>query len=81
MIFPIREIGLHDQQIQVPHEAEAVVAWLYGERWRTPLSKSVDYLVLIRNNQPKLVKRMPRKFERFIPKFMRAKVRDLVFRD
>jgi hypothetical protein len=81
LIFPLRIFYLNNHAISIPNEFESVVSWLYGPNWRVPLSKSEDYTVIIKNNKPKLVKKMPREYDRFIPKPIRGIIRSLVFGD
>jgi hypothetical protein len=56
LIFPLVQRQLLGETIMVPAQAEECCAYLYGERWRTPASKSgQQYVVKIQDNRPSII--------------------------
>lgn len=57
MIFPIKAGAMQGINMMVPNDTEACCEFLYGEGWRTPLSKQLDYETVIEDNKPKIITR------------------------
>ncbi len=75
--LPIVRKFFFDTEINFPQKPKELCRWLYGEGWERPLSKTKEYEMTVIGNEPKLVYRLPRKIERFIPKFLRGAARSL----
>jgi hypothetical protein len=72
LIFPILKQEFFGHIINVPACGELVCEWLYGEDWRIPKKKGINYKVRLIQNRPILVKPIPRFIERLIPRHLRV---------
>jgi len=79
--LPIERKLFWDTEINFPQKPRELCRWLYGEGWERPLSKSTEYEMVVEENTPKLIYRLPRRIERFIPKPLRAIARSLFLRE
>lgn len=77
-IYPIKYEEFFGQKIKLPSGGELLCEWLYGESWKIQRRKNISYVIQIIRNQPILIKPIPRKFERFIPKPLRSIIRRLI---
>jgi len=77
IVLPIEQKNLWGTTINFPQKPREVCRWLYGGRWDKPLSKSTEYEMMVIENRPQLAYRLPRKFERFIPKPLRPLARQI----
>ena len=57
IIYPIKPGKLRDLNIFIPNNPNECCQFLYGNDWKTPLSKSKDYFIDIINNKPMLVRK------------------------
>lgn len=80
LVFPHLIQRTFDCHIRLPAEPVAVVRWLYGETWHTPVSKSSQYRMTVVNNKPVMQMRLPRAIERFIPRKLRPRIERLVMK-
>ena len=56
MIFPIKN-DKNFKTIFIPNKPEALLKFLYGKTWLSPLKKNIEYRVEIKNNKPLIVRR------------------------
>lgn len=54
-LFDFKKIKYKDSLIPIPKDPEYLCQYLYGERYKEKLTKSVDYQMMIINNKPKIV--------------------------
>ena len=52
ILFPIKKAAFFDTNISLLANPEMVCEYLYGSKWRSPLSKGEQYYTLIVNNRP-----------------------------
>jgi hypothetical protein len=78
LIFPLVQEEFFCQKIKLPACRELICEWLYGNSWRTPRLKNVSYIMRIIGNRPRLIKPIPRAFERFIPKLIRPLIERMI---
>jgi hypothetical protein len=57
ILFDIKTIDYFGTKLKIPNDLESVCIWLYGQRYREPLRKNIDYMVGVENNKPKIVYR------------------------
>jgi hypothetical protein len=67
LVFPHLIQRTFDCDVRFPAEPVAVIRWLYGETWHTPVSKSTEYYMTVVNNSPVMQMRLSRVIERLIP--------------
>jgi len=70
LFFPIKKIVFQNKTINIPNDSDGICNLLYGTSWRTP-TKKVNYSVMMIKNRPRLIPRLPRGVEKFIPKLLR----------
>lgn len=80
LVFPHLIQRTFDCDVRLPAEPVAVVRWLYGETWHTPVSKSSQYRMTVVNNTPVMQMRLPRAIERFIPRKLRPHIERLAMK-
>lgn len=56
LIYPLQTGTMHDFEVKLPADPKGCCAYLYGDNWRTPLSKSDgDYTTRIVDNRPEQI--------------------------
>jgi len=78
LVLPFQTCRLFDSNIRFPAQPIEAVEWLYGETWRTPISKESKYRMTMVHNTPVMQMRLPRAVERFIPRVFRPYLERLV---
>ena len=56
LVYPLQPRRFFGHALNLPARPEAVCAHLYGDDWRTPKAKGVDYKIAIQDNTPRLLK-------------------------
>lgn len=52
LVFPLRKMTFRDICIPVPNYSEIICEYLYGENWRQPQRKDVDYRTVVLGGRP-----------------------------
>lgn len=55
ILFEIKTMDYFGTKLKIPNDLEAVCIWLYGERYKEPLKKDIDYDHRVTNNKPEIV--------------------------
>ena len=55
LIFPTNTFEYEGKLIKVPNETELLCQFLYGENYKIPLRKKLDYTTKIVNNKPEII--------------------------
>ncbi|WP_340300715.1 LicD family protein [Roseobacter sp. HKCCD5988] len=57
LVFPLSDfVFSNGLNVKIPKQSKNVVAWLYGDDWKTPLSKGNQYIMEVKENKPCLVR-------------------------
>jgi hypothetical protein len=52
MVFPIGWGSIGDIKVKIPHDVSECCRFLYGDKYKTPLKKDVEYRSEVVNNKP-----------------------------
>ncbi len=55
LLFPSNQFEYDGKLIRIPSESEQLCQFLYGEKYRIPLRKKIDYTTKIVNNKPEII--------------------------
>lgn len=55
LVFPVKTFNYDGKLIKIPSESEQLCQFLYGENYRLPMRKKIDYTTKIVNNKPEII--------------------------